>query len=885
MKKIICVLLILTTILSCTPFTFADGTDNKKSDIEKETNLLKALYILPDDGITTEKLTRAEFAVYVTRMLGINDFAQNKTRYFYDVPMNHFALHSINSLLEKNVITIGDDKTFRPEDIITGSEACKMVVAALGYDEYAKGLGGYPEGYISVAANEEITKGVDIQNFTSDDAILIIYNALRANIFETTSIGSGVINKEQTDETVLSYYHDVFYGEGTLSAAKDERLYTDINIGENQVMVDGLVLDDGGKDYSDLIGSFVEYYYIENDNTEEIIYVVNAARNEDVVINIDDFDSFDGQSITYYEGTKKKTEKLTLDKVVVYNGEPLTENITETLKSLNYGEIVLKSSEDKSTYDIVIVNDYEDFYVTSKNVDEEMLADTKLSNSTIKLDEYNTVKLSDTAGNVMTLADVADNSMISVRKSKNKRIFKGIISSTLVTGKYEGVREDNGDVVILTINGKDYEVKYDYYEKIKETLTPGMDYSVVINAFDRVAYIKLPVEGGAMYGALIAAAINTDDETLSFKIYGEDGVLKRYTLNDKIVIDGYRYTGIKGIDAAIPGAGKNFSTVEPQIIRFEVKNDKIVSIDTYVCLEGYEDPRYTLTRKQPNKTVNGNFYDYSFYRGNRVGLDICVNANTKLFDCPEESEIRSASQNKFSIGQIVESRDYHGGWFYRLGTESTYYTAAMTMGSVSEMDAYIALIKDKQRVLDDESGEVITKLTLLRKGAETVHVVREDVEFLDQKKAKVDFNVDDLEKGDTIRIALMSNKISQIEMVYDISERYDSAKKQYNVPTWKGVDAFDNYYDGNYYHQEFMLSFGYVSEKEGAILKVGYKNADVVDEVVASPTHYMVYDIETKEAYIGSAEDVKDKLSWGDEYSALIYETWFSSFRSLVIYR
>ena len=884
MKKIISALLIIATILSCTSFAWAEGADNKNSNIDKETNLLKSLYILPDEGITTEKLTRAEFAVYVTRMLGINDFAQNKTRYFYDVPMNHFALHSIDSLLEKNVISINEDKLFRPEDIITGQEACKMVVAALGYDEYARELGGYPNGYISVATNEDILDGVDIHNFGSDDAIVMIYNALHANIFEMTSAGAGNINKEQTDETVLSYYHDILFGEGTLSAAKGEKLYSDIDISENQVLVDGLILSDGGKDYSDLIGNFVEYYYLENDDTEELVYVVKAAKNEDIVINIDDLDAVEGQNITYYDGTKKLTEELALDKVVVYNGEPLTENITEKLNSLNYGEIILKSSEDKSTYDTVIVNNYEDFYVTLRNVDEEIIADTKLSNLSIKLDEYKIVKFSDAEGNALNLTDITENSLISIRRSENKMIFEGIVSSNLITGKYEAVREDD-DKVILTFSGKEYEIKHDYYEKVQDTLKVGMDYSVISNAFGKVAYIKLPDEGGMMYGVLISAAINTDDDYLSLKIYGEDGVLKRYVCNDKIVIDGYRYTGTSRLDIAIPGSGENFETVEPQIIRFEVKKDKIVSIDTYVCLEGYEDSRYTLTRKQPTKTVNGNFYDYSFYRGNRVGLDICVNANTKLFDCPEASEIQTADQSKFSIGQITEARDYHGGWFYRLGTESTYYAAAMTMGSVTEMEPHIALIKDKQKVLDVESGDIITKLTLLRKGAESVHIVKEDVEFLDQNKAIVDFNVDDLEKGDTIRVAFAGSKISQIEMVYDISERYDANTKKYSVPTWKGVDQYDNYYQGNYYHQEVMLSFGYVSEKEGTLLSIGYKSADTVDEIVVSPNHYMIYDVDTREAYIGTAEDVKDKLSWGDEYSALIYETWYSSFRSLVVYR
>ena len=108
--------------LMCVP-TFA-ASDTNGQTVEK--GLLRAVGILPEKDLAAEYMSRADFAVYTARLIGINDFEQNEIRYFYDVPMNHYALNSINKLVDLKVLSMDSDKEFRPDDVITFDEACKI---------------------------------------------------------------------------------------------------------------------------------------------------------------------------------------------------------------------------------------------------------------------------------------------------------------------------------------------------------------------------------------------------------------------------------------------------------------------------------------------------------------------------------------------------------------------------------------------------------------------------------------------------------------------------------------------------------------------------------------------------------------------------------------
>ena len=89
------------------------------------------------DAVVTRKLA----ALYVARMLNI-DNKMSDVRYFVDVENEQFATYAINNLVERGIIAVPDNKQFRPDANVTYEEMLKMLVCALGYDQYAELNGG-----------------------------------------------------------------------------------------------------------------------------------------------------------------------------------------------------------------------------------------------------------------------------------------------------------------------------------------------------------------------------------------------------------------------------------------------------------------------------------------------------------------------------------------------------------------------------------------------------------------------------------------------------------------------------------------------------------------------------------------------------------------------
>ena len=72
-----------------------------------------------------EKLTRAEFAVIITRILELDTTHTNDTLY-YDVN-RHWAKNEINVLTKTGIIEGYADKSFRPDESITREEVAKIL--------------------------------------------------------------------------------------------------------------------------------------------------------------------------------------------------------------------------------------------------------------------------------------------------------------------------------------------------------------------------------------------------------------------------------------------------------------------------------------------------------------------------------------------------------------------------------------------------------------------------------------------------------------------------------------------------------------------------------------------------------------------------------------
>lgn len=107
-----------------------------------------------------EKITRAEFAVVISRFLSIAHYAKvsEPKNVFSDVGKEHWAAREIKMVCDKAIFSGYGDKSFRPKDFITYNQAIKVLVEALGYGEAAEKKGGWTDGYMLMAAELGILK-------------------------------------------------------------------------------------------------------------------------------------------------------------------------------------------------------------------------------------------------------------------------------------------------------------------------------------------------------------------------------------------------------------------------------------------------------------------------------------------------------------------------------------------------------------------------------------------------------------------------------------------------------------------------------------------------------------------------------------------------------
>jgi len=140
--------------------------------------------------------------------LGVGEAAQYAagTTKFADVPADHWATGFINVAVDLGIINGYPDGTFAPENSVTYAEAIKMIVAALGYTPKAEAMGGYPGGYLAVAAEKEISDGVTVVGALAanrGDIALMIDNALTVPMMVQKTWGQYPEYAEDEDQTLM----------------------------------------------------------------------------------------------------------------------------------------------------------------------------------------------------------------------------------------------------------------------------------------------------------------------------------------------------------------------------------------------------------------------------------------------------------------------------------------------------------------------------------------------------------------------------------------------------------------------------------------------------------------------------------------------------------
>ena len=228
------VMVIGLMVVGASAVSYNDFSDREEIVNKDAVSMLTTLGIIegkPDGSYAPgEGVDRAQMAKMISVALTNNEdcdtLYQNVNSGLTDISAD-WARGYINYCYVRGIIAGRGDNTFDPSANVTGVEAAKMLLAALGYNAEIEGLVG-PDWALNTAALAQqlgifrnFTKDVS-EPLNRDDAALLIYNALDVEMIQQYQNGYALVYADH--RTILSSVFGVVRVEGVVTANEWARL-------------------------------------------------------------------------------------------------------------------------------------------------------------------------------------------------------------------------------------------------------------------------------------------------------------------------------------------------------------------------------------------------------------------------------------------------------------------------------------------------------------------------------------------------------------------------------------------------------------------------------------------------------------------------------------
>lgn len=649
LKKVFALLVVFTMVLSTV--AFASPYDDVKDDADyaEAVTTLSSLGLFkgddqgnfnPDKGIT-----RAEFAAVVVRTMGMGDPGTTTTS-FIDVPATHWGSGYIQAATQMGILAGYGDGNFGPDDQVTYEQAIKMIVAALGYTPEANQRGGYPTGYMMIAAREGITSGANGK--VGEEAVRstvaqLLYNALDVPLMVQTGFGTEVSyevmdGKNGRDlQTLLSEKLDVVKIEGVITenyltkdigARKDNKKVkieitrvNDMRIADYQYDIDDvedtpdiLVGDTNAKDY---LGYTVVAYVSEFDTSDATIISIAPRTGKNQTIVITDMENVVTASASSDEIISDGLFRYWIDKDEDDDAEEVEisseyEYYVNGLKGSGdperpeSGKIVLLDNNDDDEYDYIFVTNYE--YVVVDEVDEGSVASKTSVDVDFDDDDDDLEYVIYLDGDKISWEDLEEWDVLSIVRatSSGKTHITAYVTRDFVSGI---VTEDlTDDALKYVIDGKEMTISSDVEgdivipsgSEITSNIKLGNEYTFYLNVDGKVVYVERGTEqsrGSENYAYLYNAAKKSGlNNTFEVELFTKDGEWVVYETADKFYVNDVRKDTTDDIEHLFEFDGDVFDTDCRQLVSYKLdSNGKIRDIDSSLITKSsstYDDDDY-----------------------------------------------------------------------------------------------------------------------------------------------------------------------------------------------------------------------------------------------------------------------------------------------------
>ena len=812
MKKKISTFFLLCFVLTCFMSFSAHAADLKQSDIAKEAGLLQAIDIISSAADETEgnsPITRAEFATILGKTLKVGGETSD-TRYFTDVPMNHWALGYINALTEKNIISAAEDKLFRPNDKITVDEAVKLLVSGLGYGVIADGAGGYPTGYRSIAKQCDFRIYGGTEPLTLYRSYILIYDALKADTYKIVSTSGGKIGYETSDENLLAENFDIYEVEGTVMQSSGISVDGKTKKGENTEETLKIVRIDDEQYISDIdmydyIGRNTVVYYrqAEDKDPKTIIYREDYKKADKITeISSDDFVEFKDNRLKYEDGNKVKEIKVPVSTWVIKNGKSVRENTADAIR-ITKGTIRVIDIDNNSEADVLIIWEYKNIFIDRINTSDFQLYDKITNSDVVKLNDDDTiVRIVNSSGAQKSFSDIKANTLLTVYESDE--YVKAVINSDPVSAVFFGLNE--GEDEYKAELGKSesdrtwYDIDPDYYNTyIKgkyyvnnagETIFTG---DIKLSVGNSVTYYKDDAGKIGYFSGLNASAWTygyltkfwgeeTGEDHAIVKIYTQNDEYKSFDCTEKVRVDGVPQIGSENVRTALKKDGtlaEGEDEIKGQLIRFKLNNDgKITDIDTAKFDSDKED-RLSLHYTGEMKNTYYLYHPQCFNENGKY-THFYTGATYK-FVVPNYSELDTAEADDFNLISNFEDNVSYTFKTYRLDERGAVENAFVVFGgsaSLSSRGPY--LVGDVYK--SSENDEIVIKADVYNiENAAMTTVIADDESAFKYKDITMG-------KGDIAYLQINSKgKVGAVTIYNDYSAM--SEPDYVAVTGWKNVSG------------------------------------------------------------------------------------------------
>ena len=522
MRKVLSFVLVLSLVLGSFGMAFADYSDMAGESSAEAVDVLAGLGVIsgyPDGTFRPDSIvTRAEMAKLIVAALGLEEYATATTSKYSDMGAAAWAQGFVAYGTSLGFISGYPDGTFRPNATVSYEEACSMILRALGYtSEFLPGE--WPAEWVVKAKSLGILDGIKAATSAGanrGDIAEMLYNSLDLYIGYINKDGDWRPFGENTED-----YDTMLVRLGAKFVEAEDAVNDGVIYGTEKSVIN----------LRPFVGAYADRYLNKDDKIIKVVPVSEFVEGEFTSDTV--FETTDG---TEY----KLANSITSDAIPFFVNGAYDDDAFKTDLShesnLNKSGALAVDIDGKyitEVYSVLywVANDA--FQVSDSTLDE-LEDDDTLEGNEFVLDKNDEIDLNsfELIG-IDELGDLEEDYVVYVYLDDAKDIRRVAVGTETAEGKVTRVAS-NGKV---TIGSKAYDLA-DVEGAVKSiklgtTGTAYLDYAGDIFAWEE--------EDGSIgnYALVIAVddTADTDFDSNRVRLLLADGTKKNFNVDDKVSLD------------------------------------------------------------------------------------------------------------------------------------------------------------------------------------------------------------------------------------------------------------------------------------------------------------------------------------------------------------